>query len=91
MCRNQRDLRVRNFGSILCFEEGDERGPVFGRERTENSLRVSDSELRWLIRLTQNFHSGSERNPPHNPRDFPLTASAAKGTEFLEGTGRTGA
>ena len=38
-------------------------GPVFNCEKAQIAPRVSDSEHRWLIRLTQNGHLGSECNP----------------------------
>ncbi len=63
MCKNQRDLRVRRFRRVLCFEEGGERGPVSRDELAQNSLRVSDSEHRPLIWLTRFEQPGSERNP----------------------------
>ena len=66
MCKNQRGLRAPEFAGVLCFEEGDEWGPVFSREKAQTTLRVLDSEHRGLVRLTQNDHPGPKRNPYRN-------------------------
>jgi hypothetical protein len=65
MCKNQRDLRILRFVRVLCFEEGVEWAPVLSCDLVENSLRVSESDLGCLIRLTQKNHPGSGRNPYH--------------------------
>ena len=68
MCKNQRDLRVRLVVRVLCFEEGDERGPVLSREQAQIALKVSDSEHRPLVWLTQTIVIGLTHKRLRNPK-----------------------
>jgi hypothetical protein len=78
MCKNQRDLPTIIFCHVLCFEEGDEWGPVRSFEKSQIALIFSDSEHCWPIRLTQNFHLGARSQPSSKRQNIPVTISRGK-------------